>query len=123
MAILDAELLFSKDQEVKSTSASQVIDLQEPGDAVGQELTIRTIVSTAFAGLSSLQIKLQTSEDNASYADVLMTPAIAVANLKKGAEIFCVRVPHGLKRYVRLNYTVSGTATAGKVYSYMSKEL
>jgi hypothetical protein len=123
MAILDAELLFSKDQEVKSSVNSQVIDLHEPGDAVGQELTIRTIVSTAFAGLSSLQIKLQTGENGSDFTDVLLTPAIPAANLKKGAEIFCVRVPHGLKRYVRLSYVASGSGTAGKVYSYMSKEL
>lgn len=123
MAILDANLVFSKDQAVTTTAASNVIDLQAPGDAVGQELTLRTLVSQGFAGLSSLQVKLQTSENNSTWEDVLMTPAIAVGKLTKGAEIFCVRVPHGLKRYVRLNYTVSGTATAGKLYSYMSKEL
>lgn len=123
MPILDANLVFSKDQAVTTTAASNVIDLQAPGDAVGQELTLRTLVSEGFAGLTSLQVKLQTSENNSTWEDVLMTPAIAAAKLTRGAEIFCVRVPHGLKQYVRLNYTVSGTATAGKLYSYMSKEL
>jgi hypothetical protein len=123
MAILDANLLFSKDQAVTTTAPSNVIDLQEPGDAVGQELTIRTVVTETFAGLSNLQIKLQTSADNGTWEDVLLSPAVALTKLKKGAEIFCVRVPHGLKRYVRMNYTVSGTGTAGKLYSYMSKEL
>lgn len=123
MAILDANLVFSKDQAVTTTAASTAIDLQAPGDAVGQELTLRTLVSEGFAGLTSLQVKLQTSENNSTWEDVLMTPAIAAAKLTKGAEIFCVRVPHGLKRYVRLNYVVSGTATAGKLYGYMSKEL
>lgn len=123
MAILDANLLFSKDQAITTTANSNVIDLQEPGDAVGQELTIRTVVTETFAGLSNVQIKLQTSADNATWEDVLLSPAVALTKLKKGAEIFCVRVPHGLKRYVRMNYTVSGTGTAGKLYSYMSKEL
>lgn len=123
MAILDANLLFSKDQAITTTAPSNVIDLQEPGDAVGQELTIRTVVTETFAGLSNVQIKLQTSADNGTWEDVLLSPTVALTKLKKGAEIFCVRVPHGLKRYVRMNYTVSGTGTAGKLYSYMSKEL
>ena len=123
MAILDANLLFSKDQAITTTANSSVIDLQEPGDAVGQELTIRTVVTNTFAGLTNVQIKLQTSADNGTWEDALLSPTIPLAKLKKGAEIFCVRVPHGLKRYVRMNYVVSGTGTAGTLYSYMSKEL
>ena len=122
--ILDAMLLFSKDQAVTASAASTVVDLGQAGDAVGQELTIRAIVSQTFATLTGLQIKLQTSSDNANWSDVLLSPVIAAANLVKGAEVFCVRVPKGLKRYVRLNYAVSGSnATAGNIYAFMSKEL
>lgn len=122
--ILDADLLFSKEQAVTSSAASTALDLQAPGDAVGQELTIHTLVTTSFAGLTSLQVKLQTSKDNSAWEDVLMTPAITLASgkLKAGSDIFKVRVPGGLDRYVRLYYTVSGTASAGKVTAFMSKE-
>ena len=123
--IIDAMLLFSKDQAVTATAAStNALDLGQAGDAVGQELTIRAIVTQTFATLTSLTVKLQTSSDNSNWSDVLLSPAIAAASLVKGAEIFCVRVPKGLKRYVRLNYTVTGSnATAGKIYAFMSKEL
>lgn len=122
--ILDANLIFSDEQAVTASAASEnVLDFQEAGDAVGQELTIRAVVTTAFAGLTSLQIKVQTSADNSSFTDVLLTPAIPAANLTKGAEILCVRVPRGLKRYARLSYVVAGTGTAGKVTAFMSKEI
>ena len=108
-----------------STAASaNAVDLGQDGDAVGQELTIRVLVTQTFATLTSLTIKLQTSSDNSNWEDVLWSAAILAANLVKGKEIFAVRVPHGLKRYVRISYAVGGSnATAGKITSYMSKEL
>ena len=121
--ILDKFLLFSDGQALTASAPSTVIDLQTPGDAVGQELTIRSVVAQEFAGLTSLQIKIQTSDNNSTWEDVLMTPTIAAAKLKQGAEVFCVRVPRGLSRYVRLQYVVAGTATAGKISSFMSKEI
>ena len=124
MAILDANLVFSKDQAITATANSNgQINLGVRGDAVGQELTLRVIVTETFATLTSLAIALQTTENN-NWVDFLLTPAIPVAKLKKGAEIFCVRIPHGLSESVRLKYTVTGSnATAGKVTAYMSKEL
>ena len=121
--ILDAMLLFSEDQKLTGTKESSVVDFQEPGDAVGQELTIRVIVAETFAGATGLQIKLQTSIDKSAWEDVIMTPSIAAAKLTRGAEVFRVRTPNGLKRYARLQYVVSGTATAGSVTAFMSKEL
>ena len=121
--ILDNNLLFSNGQKITSTANSQVVDFKAPGDAVGQELTIRVIVAEEFAGLTSMQIKLQTGDTDSTFEDVLLTPAIPAAKLKRGAEVFKVRTPGGLKRYARINYTVSGTATAGAVTAYMSKEL
>ena len=51
-----------------------------------------------------------------------MTPSLQASKLARGNEVFVVRVPKGLKRFVRLNYAVSGTATAGAVTAFMSKE-
>ena len=123
--IIDAKLLFSNKQAVTATAAStNVIDLGVAGDAVGQELTFHVIVDTAFATLTSLAVSLETSVDNNTFTSVLSGPAIARASLTKGAEIFTVRVPKGLARYVRLYYTVAGSdATAGKVTAFASKDL
>ena len=121
--ILDNNLIFSNGQKLTASANSDVVDFKAPGDAVGQELTIRAVVTEEFAGLTSLQIKLQTSENGTDFEDVLLTPAIAAAKLTRGKEVFKVRTPGGLKRYARLNYTISGTASAGAITAYMSKEL
>jgi len=123
--ILDKDLLFSKDQAVTSDAAStNALDLVSDGDAVGQELAFHVVVTQAFATLTSLTIKIQTSANNSDWSDVLLTPAIAAASLTKGTEILYVRVPKGLKRYVRLYYDVTGSnATAGKITAFMSKDI
>lgn len=123
--ILDADLLFSNKQAITATAEStNTLDLGAAGDAIGQELTIHVVVDTAFATLTSLTVSLETSADDSTWTTVLSGPAIARASLTKGASIFCVRVPQGLSRYVRLKYTVGGSnATAGKVTAFASKDL
>ena len=123
--ILDADLLFSNKQAVTATAEStNTLDLGVAGDAIGQELTIHVVVDTAFATLTSLTVSLETSANNSDWTTVLSGPAIARASLTKGASIFCVRVPQGLSRYVRMKYTVGGSnATAGKVTAFASKDL
>lgn len=123
--IIDADLMFSKDQAVTATAASAVVvDLGAAGDAIGQELTFHTMVTANFATLTSLTPKVQTSANNSDWEDVVSGPAIARAALLKGKDIFCVRVPQGLKRYVRLYYTVTGSnATTGKITAFASKDL
>lgn len=123
--ILDADLLFSNKQAVTTTATStNEIDLGAAGDAIGQELTIHVVVDTAFATLTSLAVSLETSADGSTWTTVLSGPAVPRASLTKGANIFCVRVPQGLSRYVRMKYTVGGSnATAGKVTAFASKDL
>lgn len=122
--ILDADLIFSEKQAVTATAAStKVLDLQEGGDAIGQELTVKAVVGTAFAGGTSLQFKLQTSGDNSTWTDLLMTGAVAAADLKSGAIPFDVRVPKGAKRYLRMQYVAVGTFTGGTVTAFLTKEL
>ena len=124
MAILDKLLVFSEDQTVTVTAPTGSIDLGQGGDAVGQELTIRVLVTQTFASLTSLTVKLQTSSDNTNWEDILWSAAVVAADLVRGREIFRIRAPHGLKRYVRLSYAVDGSdATSGKLTAYMSKEL
>ena len=123
--ILDADLVFSSKQAVTATAAStNRIDLGVAGDAIGQELTIQVVVDTVFATLTSLTVSLETSANDSDWTTVLSGPAIARASLTKGANIFCVRVPQGLSRYVRMKYTVGGSnATTGKVTAFASKDL
>lgn len=121
--IIDKDLMFSDKLEIKASKSSTVLDLGVAGDAVGQELTIHAFVTTTFAGATSLQIDVQTSDDNSTFETLVQSRAIPVANLTKGAEVFCVRFPKGVKRYVKLAYTIAGTGTAGNLTAFASKDL
>lgn len=120
--IIDKELLFSNNQEITKTVESAVVDFGEAGDAIGQELTFHAVVTGAFTGLTSLAVSVQTSDDGETFSDVIMTPAIKLADLAVGKDIFCVRLPKGLKRFVGLKYTVVGTGS-GKLTAFASKDL
>lgn len=128
--IFDSQALFSDAQAITATAASEnVIDLGEPGTpkhaaaAITQDLgrgrpvPIRVQVVEDFATLTSLAVAIQTSSSEGSgYSDVA-TRSIDLADLKAGAVVSLDYVPRGVdERYVRLNYTVTGTnATAGKI--------
>jgi hypothetical protein len=119
--IFDLTNKFSSDQSVTATAASEnVIDLGVSGRdiGVGEVVPLRIAVTEDFATLTSLQVSVQTSDTEGSgYTDVILTPAIAAASLVDGYVFNIQSVPRGvLGRYVRLNYTVTGSdATAGKI--------
>lgn len=119
--IFDLTNKFSSDQAVTSTAASEnVIDLGASGRdiGIGEVVPLRIAVTEDFATLTSLQVSVQTSDTEGSgYVDVILSPAIAAASLVNGYVFNINSVPRGvLGRYVRLNYTVAGSAaTAGKI--------
>lgn len=134
---IDAELLFAENQAITATAyGAGVIDLGAAGDAVGHELTIHVVVNTTFAGGASgetMTIGVQ-STDNVSngspnFTDttdtLLSSGAIPATRMVAGEEIFTVRVPKGMKRYVRLKFTKSSSTafTAGAVTAFASKDL
>ena len=120
---IDRDFMFANALELKASANSTAIDTLAAGDAIGQELTFHNVVNETFAGATSLTIKVQSSEDGSTWADAVISPAIPVAELAKGEDVFQVRVPKGLKRHIRLAYTIAGTGTAGKITSYASKDL
>ncbi len=93
-----------------------------------QPLYIQAYVDTALTsgGASTLTVTVET-DDNSSFssAEVLLTTgSIAKASLVKGYELFNAKLPHGVQKYLRLNYTV-GTAdfTAGTVNGRISTSM
>ena len=125
--IIDKDNLFCDKQAVTSSEVNtSALDLGAAGDAIGQELTLHAVAAVTFTGGTSLAINLQTSADNGSsdaYTTVVSVPAVPLASLKAGKDVFCVRVPQGTKRYIRLNLVPSGTFTAGKITAFASKDL
>lgn len=133
--ILDNTLVMSDSQPITATAGStNVIDLGAAGTAYGAsaaipfdmgkggEIFITTHVMEAFNNLTSLTISLEV-DDNAAFSSpavVGVGPAILLASLGLGARpAFPARLPEGTnERYVRLKYTVAGTApTLGKITS------
>jgi hypothetical protein len=127
--IIDTSLVFS-DQQAVTVSAPSIntIDLGVTGTPFGatnplvrdigrgEPVDLSVSVAQAFAGLTSLQVSVQTSPDNATWTTVDSGATVAAAQLVTG---YLFRVPHLVQnasaRYLRLYYTVAGTATQGTI--------
>jgi hypothetical protein len=117
--IRDALLNFSEDQAVTATAVStNVLDigLADPNMGAGLPKQIEVRVEDDFATLTSLQVVVQDSADNSTFAAILEGPVVLLADLVSGARILTTRLPDVHRRYLRLNYVVAGSdATAGSV--------
>lgn len=131
--IMDATTLFSNAQAVTATAASaNIVDLGAAGTVYGAATAInrdigkgasvplKVSVVESFNNLTSLTVAVET-DDNAGFASaktVWTSPAYPLADLATGARLLLPdSIPLGTdERYVRLKYTVAGTApTLGKI--------
>ncbi|ENQ7669566.1 TPA: hypothetical protein QHO79_001572 [Klebsiella pneumoniae] len=117
--LLDQQALFSAAQAITATAAStNVIDTGSNKD-VGKygDIPLLIQVVEGFNNLTSLIVTVQTDDNSAfsSAADVL-SMTIPLASLVLGYKSPVITLPMKMERYIRLNYTVTGTApTTGKV--------
>ena len=117
--LLDQQALFSAAQAITATAAStNVIDTGSNKD-VGKygDIPLLIQVVEGFNNLTSLTVTVQTDDNSAfsSAADVL-SMTIPLASLVLGYKSPVITLPMKMDRYIRLNYTVTGTApTIGKV--------
>ncbi|QPT15228.1 hypothetical protein I6G37_09925 [Serratia rubidaea] len=123
--ILDYLNMFSQAQAVTASAASTDIidlgplyagnDVRDIGPGYPVEFFAQVAANAAAGGSATVTISLQTSKtsDFASATTLLQTGAIAVADLKVGYR-YVGTVPHGVQRYLRVNYAVAtGPLTAG----------
>lgn len=122
--ILDNDMKLSEGQAVTADAVStNVLDRMKAG-ALGKDLFLVVRVAEAFTsgGAGTLQIGLQTDDDVAfgSLTSLLFSPVYALADLTVNKELFRVKLPKNLERYLRLNYD-NGTAvfTAGKLDAFL----
>lgn len=133
--IMDQQSLFSDAQAVTVTAnSSNVIDTipsggpnTKTGIGDGQDITLFAEVLAAFAGGTSLDIKL-VSADTADLATNPITHfdsgAIVLASLTAKARLVALDLPYGkYRRYVGLVYTVVGTMTAGTITAGLVEDL
>ncbi|HIG9314661.1 TPA: Bbp16 family capsid cement protein [Klebsiella pneumoniae] len=117
--LLDQQALFSAAQAITATAAStNVIDTGSNKD-VGKygDIPLLIQVVEGFNNLTSLTVTVQTDDNStfSSAADVL-SMTIPLASLVLGYKSPVITLPMKMERYIRLNYTVTGTApTTGKV--------
>jgi hypothetical protein len=119
--ILSKQNIFSDQQAITGAAAStNVIDTGE-GRGIdlgwGTPASLLIQVTEDFAGATGLTVSLQTSDDEAfATSTTVFSVALTTTDLLAGSRASHSIVPYKVKgRYVRLNYAVTGTATAGKV--------
>lgn len=117
--LFDAKLLMSNAQAITASAASTDIidrgDTKDVGRAGDIPLVIQVVET--FNTLTSLTIDLQT-DDSQSFGSArsLYQVVVPLADLKIGYQTPVITLPQKTKRYLRVNYTVTGTApTAGKI--------
>ena len=120
--IMDKENLFSGDQAVTATALSANIVSLGAGDAGPSErLSLVVNAGTAFTGAGTMKVEVLTSDELNTAGDAL-NGAVTVASypvtndqLLAGGKLAAARLPHGMKKYARLNYAVTGTLADGKI--------
>ncbi len=110
--ILDEQSLFSDNQAITATCNSEnILDLGNREVSFGTPVEVFIQITEDFDKLTSLTIKVQSSADEAfSSAVSLIEQTILLADLKAGAVSTIKFLPKGNLGYMRLNYTVTGTA-------------
>ena len=119
--LLDDKNMFSRDQAITATAFStDSIDLGVDGRAAGNSLDPFVHVTQGFNNLTSLAIAVQSSPVSDFSSGVVthqtVTRTLASGGLAQGQRIDLGELLEGAKRYVRLVFTVTGTApTLGKI--------
>lgn len=120
--ILDKLLMFSEKQAVTASAASTDVIYLGPIDGIRRDIGVgyplefwATVDTTATAaGAATLNVQLQTSPDNSTWTTIYDSGALALAALTAGKRLFSAKVPAGVQRYLRVNYSVgTGPLTAG----------
>lgn len=125
----DKLLTFGTDQAVTSSAAStDIIDLgavRDLGNGEPLELVILVTETVTASGAATVTFAFETDDNSgfSSAATLATTSAIGKASLTAGVEVLRVKVPLGVERYLRINYTVAtGPLTAGKFTAFLCEE-
>lgn len=110
--ILDEQSLFSDGQKITATAVStNILDLGKREVSFGTPVAVFIQVTEDFNNLSDLTIAVETSqEEDFDPVTTLIEQTVELAELKAGLVSNIKFLPKGNLGYMRLKYTVSGTA-------------
>ncbi len=110
--LFDAKLLMSSAQAITASAVStDTIDRGDTKDVgKGGDIPLLIQVVETFNTLTSLTVELQT-DDNSGFSTPrsLFSVVIPLADLKLGYQTSVITLPQKTERFLRLNYTVTGT--------------
>lgn len=122
--LLDKTAMFSDAQALRATGAStNTLDLTAAGNAVPGRLVVIAHADTAFTGATQVVCALQTSDQSDFSSGVVTLASVTVTGTELAdtdKNLFAVGVPAGVKRYLRMYYTVTGTVSAGAISCFVA---
>lgn len=114
--MIDTTLILSENQSITADATStNTIDLGGALDTGNQNMKL--VVACSDAGASdavgaSVQIQLQVSADKSTWDTILYSKPLDLGATAGGAGwTYEVGLPNIVRRYIRLNYVVTGTIT------------
>lgn len=113
---------FSAGTDVVSTN---VYDTGAAADVgIGEPLwLLAKMDGTALVGGTSIQVVLQDSADNSAWTDKQSGAAVLLAAATAEATLAKMRLPVGLRRYLRVVFRSVGTTTAGTASAWILKDV
>ena len=126
MGFVDYQNLYSSDQAVTATAASEnIIDHGADSSRIadyrelGKSSEVVAFVTTDFATCDGITIAFQScAESTFASPTVHKEVLVALADLVAGTPIEIGEIPNNTLQYSRLYYTISGdNATAGKIHA------
>lgn len=116
-----AQNIFASGADVNSTNTYDTGSATDVG--IGEHLYLFAKVNTAVTGGTSIQVVLQDSADNSSFADVQSAKAVPVASATANAVLAKMRLPIGLRRYLRVAWRNVGANAAGTGSAWIVKDV
>ena len=119
--MFDRENMFSYKQAVEASAASADVVFTGYGDAgAGQQIQLE-IDTPATTGTGGVTVDVRHADSGTGAFATVASFTIPAARLNAGGLVLAASIPAGLKDYLRLNYTLTGTVTgfvptAGLVY-------
>jgi hypothetical protein len=92
---------------------------KDMGRGTPKDFFCRVSQTFTSGGAATLVATLQSSSDNSTFVDSIVSKTFALAELVAGADLLPQHLPHGLLQYIRVKYvigtatTTAGTATCG----------